>query len=102
VHIVTKRKLKEAAAVHPDAESSLRRWQKIVQAAHWNNLIDAQADWPSAETVENLTVFNIAGNKYRLVTYVDYDYGKVFIRQHLLTHGEYDKEAWKNDPWNRF
>lgn len=100
MHIITKRRLKEAVAIHPDAEPSPRRWQKIVQAAHWQSLAEARADWPSAEAVGNLTVFNIAGNNYRLITYIDYDYGKIFIRQPLLTHAEYDREAWKNDPWN--
>ncbi|MGI2902303.1 type II toxin-antitoxin system HigB family toxin [Tolypothrix sp. VBCCA 56010] len=54
--------------------------------------------FPSADQVSNLTIFNIGGNNYRLITLVDYNYQKVFIR-HVLTHAEYDKEDWKNDPW---
>lgn len=54
--------------------------------------------FPSADGVENLTVFDIGGNKYRLIALVDYEYQKVFIRA-ILTHAEYDKEGWKNDSW---
>jgi mRNA interferase HigB len=48
--------------------------------------------------VGRLTVFNIAGNKFRLVARVEYRLGVVFIRQ-VLTHHEYSKDKWKNDPW---
>jgi mRNA interferase HigB len=50
--------------------------------------------------VDKLTVFNIGGNKYRLVTYIDYPAELVFIRS-ILTHEEYSTGRWKNDPWNR-
>jgi mRNA interferase HigB len=46
-----------------------------------------------------LTVFNIGGNRYRLIARVEYEQQRVYIR-HVLTHAEYDKGAWKNDPWN--
>jgi mRNA interferase HigB len=52
----------------------------------------------SADQVGNLTVFNIGGNKYRLIAFVDYTYQKVFIR-HVMTHAEYDQDDWKKDNW---
>ncbi|MBW4489562.1 MAG: type II toxin-antitoxin system HigB family toxin [Trichocoleus desertorum ATA4-8-CV12] len=54
----------------------------------------------SADQVGNLTVFNISGKNYRLITYIDYQTKKIFIR-HILTHADYDKGHWKNDPWNQ-
>jgi mRNA interferase HigB len=48
--------------------------------------------------VQNFTVFDIGGNKYRLITYIDYEKNKIFIRN-ILTHAEYDKEQWKKDNW---
>ncbi|MDR9894134.1 type II toxin-antitoxin system HigB family toxin [Aetokthonos hydrillicola Thurmond2011] len=54
--------------------------------------------FPSADPVGNFTVFNISGNNYRLITYIDYAYQIAFVRS-VLTHAEYDKENWKNDDW---
>ena len=54
--------------------------------------------FPSADLVSNFTVFNISGNNYRLITYIDYEYQIVFVRA-VLTHAEYNKENWKNDDW---
>jgi mRNA interferase HigB len=48
------------------------------------------------DIVQNFTVFDIGGNKYRLITYIDYKKNKIFIRN-ILTHTEYDKEQWKKD-----
>lgn len=54
--------------------------------------------FPSADFVSNFTIFNVGGNNYRLITYVDYEYKIVFVRA-VLTHAEYDKDNWKNEDW---
>ncbi|NJR74911.1 MAG: type II toxin-antitoxin system HigB family toxin [Scytonema sp. CRU_2_7] len=66
--------------------------------AQSQNFVELRQLFPSADQVSHLTVFNIGGNNYRLIALVDYKYQKVFIR-HVLTHAEYNKEDWKNDPW---
>ncbi len=48
----------------------------------------------SADYVDGLTVFNIGGNKYRLIASIHYNRRKVYIRN-VLTHAEYDREGWK-------
>lgn len=48
--------------------------------------------------MQNFTVFNISGNRYRLIVLIDYTYQEIYIRQ-VLTHAEYDKNNWKQDPW---
>ncbi|MGB5959579.1 MAG: type II toxin-antitoxin system HigB family toxin [Coleofasciculaceae cyanobacterium] len=98
MHIITRVRLKEFWEKHPDAETSLRLWYKLTSLAQWQNFVELRLVFPSADQVENLTVFNIGGNKYRLITLVDYEYQKIFIR-HVLTHAEYDKQSWKNDEW---
>jgi len=98
MHIITRVRLKEFWEKHPNAETSLRLWYKLTSAAQWQNFVELRKVFPSADQVENLTVFNIGGNNYRLITLVDYEYKKVFIR-HVLTHAEYDKQNWKNDEW---
>lgn len=57
-----------------------------------------QSVFPKAEAVGNFTVFNIKGNKYRLIVSIDYEKQLVYIK-YILPHAEYDKEDWKNDPY---
>lgn len=98
MHIITKARLVEFWNKHPDSQSSLRGWYKRVRLAKWENFNDLRATFSSADNVRNLIVFNIGGNKYRLIALVDYKYQKVFIRA-VLTHADYDHEDWKNDSW---
>lgn len=99
MHVITRSRLQRFWTKHPDAESSLCEWYKRVNSLEFTNFVELRKDFPTADQVGKLTIFNIAGNKYRLITFVDYRYQKVFIRD-VLTHAEYDKEKWKRDPWN--
>ena len=98
MHIIIKTRLVDFWNQHPDAQPSLRLWFKRVRSSRWRNFNELRKSFPSADSVKNLTVFNVGGNKYRLITLVDCKYQKVFIRA-VLTHAEYDKEGWKNDSW---
>lgn len=69
----------------------LRAWRSVVQASRWANPAQLKEQFGNASTVGDWrTVFNIAGNKYRLVADVRYDLGRVYIRR-ILTHKEYDE-----------
>ncbi|MGF1933855.1 MAG: type II toxin-antitoxin system HigB family toxin [Nostoc sp. ChiQUE02] len=98
MHIISRARLSEFWEKHSNAQTSLRLWYKLTSVAEWQNLVELRQTFPSADQVGNFTVFNISGNNYRLITLVDYEYQKVFIR-HILTHAEYDKDDWKNDRW---
>ncbi len=84
---------------HPDAELPLRHWYKTIGHATWRSLHDVRRVYPNADAVrtrggDTLTVFNIGGNKYRLIARVRYDYQLVNVRR-VLTHVEYDAGGWK-------
>jgi mRNA interferase HigB len=98
MRIITRSRLVEFWTQHSEAQTSLRQWYKLTQLAEWQNFVELRKTFPSADQVANFTVFNIGGNKYRLIALVDYKFQKVFIR-HVLTHAEYDREDWKNDRW---
>lgn len=103
MHIISSKALKQFWEKHPHAEPSLRYWYKITQNSHWQHFDDLRNTFPSADLVGQLTVFNIGGNKYRLITKVVFakakNYsGRVYIRA-VLTHREYDQSKWKQDPW---
>ncbi len=98
MHVISKKKLREFWEKHPNAEPNLQSWYKITNKANWQNFAQLRRAFSSADLVGKFTVFNISGNKYRLITLVDYQYQEVYIR-HVLTHAEYDKENWKKDSW---
>jgi mRNA interferase HigB len=98
VSIISTSWLKKYCVLYPSAQPSLQTWLKLVSKASWQNLAETRKTFPSAGSVKNFTVFNIAGNHYRLITYIDYESRKVFIRD-FLTHADYDKNKWKHDDW---
>ncbi len=94
MHVISRKKLKEAAIRHGDLEAALDIWFRIAKKAGWRNLQEVRQVFPSADQVEGYTVFNIKGNAYRLITRIFYQYGRIYVR-HVLTHAEYDKGDWK-------
>ncbi len=96
MHIITKKRLQEFWKEHPLAEKPLINWYRQVKKAKWKNLVEVRADFPHADLVGICTVFNIGGNKYRLITKIYYPAKKVLIR-FVLTHREYDDKKFKDD-----
>jgi len=79
---------------HPDARPSLESWYAIVRGASWQNPAELKAVYRTADLVGRRTVFNIAGNKYRLIARVNYVSQRAFVL-YILTHAEYDRGVWK-------
>ena len=79
-----------------DAEGPLRAWYSIVGKAAWKNWGDVGAVYRSADLVGDCVVFNIAGNKYRLIARIRYLSRKVYVLK-VMTHGEYDKRTWVDE-----
>lgn len=95
MHVISRKKIREFLAAHPSADPiSLDRWYKTAKKARWNHFADVRSDFPSADLVGDLVVFNVGGNKYRLIAEIKYRYQEVYLR-HVLTHAEYDKGRWK-------
>ncbi len=87
--MISVRALRDFWAKHTDAEEPLRAWFKEAQRANWTSTADVRARYPAASFVgKNRIVFNIKGNKYRLI--VIFRPPHVFIR-YLGTHAEYDR-----------
>ena len=94
MHIISRRKLKEAAQRHPNAESALDVWFRTAKKQAWTNIEQVRRTYPPADPVGEYTVFNIKGNSYRLIVRIDYCGQRIFIKD-FLTHAEYDKGKWK-------
>ena len=97
--MISLKPLREFWQRHPDAEEPLRLWYKTATHATWANLQDLRRTYPHADGVRTsggdaLTVFNIGGNKYRLVARIRYDYQLINVRA-VMTHKEYNEGQWK-------
>lgn len=95
MHVISKKKLRDFWEEHPKSQSPLEAWYQIVRHAEWENFSDVRATFNAADQVGQFTVFDIGGNKYRLIAAIHFNRGKVFVR-HVLTHAEYDDDVWKN------
>jgi mRNA interferase HigB len=94
LHVISRKALREFWARHPDAEQALPEWFKVATKATWRDLTEVRKMYRSADAVERWTVFNIRGNRYRLITEIDY-VRQVTLVRHVLTHAEYDRNNWK-------
>lgn len=92
--MISRKAIREFAALHPDALPSLSNWYGIVRRASWKNLPQLKADFVSADQFERRTIFNIGGGKYRLIARVNYTRQRVYILL-ILKHSEYSKDRWK-------
>ncbi len=84
----------EFAARFPAAREPLLRWHTLMAKTDFASFAELRAAFGAADRVGKLTVFDIGGNKYRLVAAIHYNRRRVYIR-HVLTHVEYDKDNWK-------
>jgi mRNA interferase HigB len=83
MHLITIRNLRQDAAMYPDVEKQIKDWYDIVKVAEWQSLIDVQVIYREAEAVGNFTVFNIKGNKYRLIVSIDYEAQLIYYKYFL-------------------
>ncbi|HFC08365.1 MAG TPA: type II toxin-antitoxin system HigB family toxin [Chloroflexi bacterium] len=91
MHVISKKKLIECWTQHPDAEQPLKAWHAEAKKAQWKTPADVKEKFGSASILaNNRVVFNIGGNKYRLVVEIHYK-GKVVFVRWVGTHAEYDR-----------
>lgn len=90
MRIVAKITLKQFWAKHNDCEEQLKSWYNEVSKSNWNNPNELIKSYPTASIIgHDRVVFNIKGNKYRLIVKINYEYKIMWIR-FIGTHGEYD------------
>jgi mRNA interferase HigB len=98
VHIISRKKLLEAAKQFQDVAGPLDAWSRVAKSASWGAIEEVRKTYSHADGVKVgssvYTVFNIRGNKYRLITEIFYKDQTVLVR-HVLTHEEYNEEGWK-------
>ena len=96
MHVISKKRLREFWVKSPDAQLPLDNWYRIAKKAMWQSIAEVRTVFPHADAAYDCTVFNIGGNKYRLIVDIEYDRQMIYVK-HVLTHKDYDKGAWKKD-----
>jgi len=94
VNVIGKRGLLEKASRYPDATVAVQDWFDAARAANWRNLEEVRGTYPATDMVGSLAIFNIKGNRYRLIARMAFPCRRIYIKE-FLTHAEYTKGAWK-------
>ena len=95
MHVISKEVLKEFWTKYPDSENPLKAWFRTMRRSSYETWNQLRGTFPKADKVGDKIVFDIGGNKYRLITVIHFNRGKVFVRN-VLTHKEYDEGRWKH------
>ena len=92
--LISNKPLREFATLHPAAEEPLQSWRHLIERNTFQNYAQLRSVFASVDKVGEKYVFNIGGNKYRLITTLAYTIQVMWVKG-VLTHVEYDKGAWK-------
>jgi mRNA interferase HigB len=93
MHVISKRGLTKLGGRHPETLDSLISWHKVVRQANWRSFNDVRATFTKVDQVGSVLIFNIMGNKYRLIVRIRYAAQRIWVKE-LLTHREYDRKEW--------
>ena len=96
MRIISEKKLREFWQHYPEAENSMRDWIKIVRLTNWDNFSDVRKTFNHSDIFGGCTIFDVGGNKYRIIAKIAYEFKIVYIR-FVLTHREYDEKKWQAD-----
>lgn len=91
MHVITRTRLVEFWEQHEDSKTELRAWFRMMRSKRYAKTGEVRKDFPSADSVgSRKMVFNIRGNRYRLIVDMRYDLGRVYVR-HVVTQKEYER-----------
>jgi len=92
--LISNKVLREFATLHADAEQPLQDFRRLIEHGEFRNFAALRATFASVDKVGERYVFNIGGNKYRLIAAIAFVPQLLWVKA-VLTHAEYDKGAWK-------
>lgn len=92
MQVIARRTLREFWALHPQAERPVRAWFAAVSKARWSGPSDVKRQFGASVdfVADNRVIFDLGGNKYRLIVHVSYTFGRVLVK-FLGTHADYDR-----------
>jgi mRNA interferase HigB len=101
MQVIARRTLREFWERHPRAEGPIRAWLGVVAAAHWDSPTDMKQFGGTVDFVgDNQVIFDLGGNKYRLIAHVSFTFGRVLMK-FIGTHAEYDQIDPETVSWRK-
>lgn len=94
MHIISQKRIFEAQQKFPQVANALNSWYRIMKKNHFFNFTELKKTFGSIDKVGNLYIFDIGGNKLRLLANIHFNRQKIYVR-YILTHKEYDNNHWK-------
>jgi mRNA interferase HigB len=96
MRVISERPLRQFWNQHPDAEKPLKAWLSICKNTNFENFAHLKRTFGSVDKVGKYVVFDIRGNKFRLIVVIHFNRRRIYVRA-VLTHEEYDQDHWKNE-----
>ena len=93
VNVISKPGLLKLSKKHPATLPALALWYKAVKRAEWRGLHEVRQDFPTADQVGNVLIFDVMGGNYRLITRVSFATQRIYVKA-VLNHREYDRKEW--------
>ena len=93
MNVINRKELRRVMQAHGDCADALEAWWRVTKAARWTHLAECQTTLRRADQVGRCLIFDILGNRYRLVTVVSWRNQRIYVKA-LLTHREYERNAW--------
>ena len=91
--MISKAGLLKLAKKHPSALATLTLWYKVARGAEWRGLHEVRREYPSADQVGNVLIFDVLGGGFRLITRLNYGVQRIYVKA-VLSHREYDRKEW--------
>ena len=95
MHVVSHKTIRTFCDEHPHARSAMDHWYRVAKRATRSSFAEVKASFNTADFVAPHVIFDIGGNKYRLIAEMNFTRSVLFIRC-IVTHKEYMKGAWKS------
>ncbi|MFZ9813031.1 MAG: type II toxin-antitoxin system HigB family toxin [Burkholderiaceae bacterium] len=93
--VISNSALRAFAVKHPPAESPLQGWRRVIEKNRFANWAALKTTFNTVDKVGELAVFDIGGNKYRLIAHIRFEKQIMYIKA-VLTHSEYAKGKWRS------
>jgi mRNA interferase HigB len=94
MHVITRKRIQEAKKIFPESASALDGWYRIISKNKFGSFAELKALFNSVDKVGKFHVFDIGGNKVRLIAVIHFNRQRIYVRQ-ILDHKNYDQEKWK-------